>query len=45
MAQSTLRSYALADRFRGFYPVVVDVETGDSIAMATLLEIAAVLLK
>jgi ribonuclease T len=40
-----LPAQSLADRFRGFYPVVVDVETGgfDSAGDA-LLEVAAVLL-
>jgi ribonuclease T len=45
MNESILPAQTLADRFRGFYPVVVDVETGgfDSAGDA-LLEIAAVLL-
>lgn len=37
-------SFAIADRFRGFYPVVVDVETGGFNSKTdALLEIAAVL--
>jgi ribonuclease T len=39
-------SYAIADRFRGFLPVVVDVETGGFNSKTdALLEIAAVLLE
>lgn len=39
-------SYAIADRFRGFLPVVVDVETGGfNCKTDALLEIAAVLLE
>lgn len=46
MTQSATHSYALADRFRGFYPVVVDVETGGFDCDGdALLEIAAVLLE
>lgn len=46
MNASTLPAQTLADRFRGFYPVVVDVETGGFDAAGdALLEIAAVLLE
>ena len=45
MNPSTIPSTSLADRFRGFYPVVVDVETGGFDCEGdALLEIAAVLL-
>lgn len=38
-------SYSIADRFRGFLPVVVDVETGGfNCRTDALLEIAAVLI-
>jgi ribonuclease T len=38
------KSFSIADRFRGFYPVVVDVETGGFNSKTdALLEIAAVL--
>lgn len=46
MNASTLPKLTLASRFRGFYPVVVDVETGGfDCAGDALLEIAAVLLE
>ena len=39
-------AFAMADRFRGFLPVVVDVETGGfNCKTDALLEIAAVLLE
>ena len=45
MKPSQIPSTSLADRFRGFYPVVVDVETGGFDCEGdALLEIAAVLL-
>lgn len=39
-------SYQLSDRFRGYYPVVIDVETaGFNALQDALLEVAAVTLK
>ncbi len=46
MSLSTFDSYRIADRFRGFLPIVVDIETGGFNADTdAMLEIAAVIIK
>jgi ribonuclease T len=45
MAMTTTSKHPMAERFRGYYPVVIDVETGGlNPSENALLEIAAVLL-